>query len=170
MSQDLIAISRAGFKVQLPVFEDAALYETIAKIRAWRKLHGAEVTKKVAHDVVVKERMLLGEICRRSGLIGDGAEKFLIAVPDDVLRTSASELSLGELKNLYYRAILWKRRNGDKAANELFGMVLRKEAIIHREMTRRGYTELDEFRAWKSNLQRNLTKDGRIGQRRAKTK
>lgn len=162
MSQDLIAISKSGLRIQLPIMNDGALYDVVGKIKEWRKLYSDQVEIKTLADVIEKEKMILAEIVKRIGITGESAEAFLMKIPDDALRQSAYDYDLSTLKNLYFRIILWKRRNGDKAPTKAFYMMLRKESIIHRELTRRGLTKELDFKQWKDDLQRRLTKDGRI--------
>lgn len=71
-------------------------------------------------------------------------------------------MSLGVIKDLIFRIALWKRNNGDKVPEYVFGDMLRKEAVIIRELSKRKMTSGQDFRQWLSALQVGLTKDGRI--------
>lgn len=86
-------------------------------------------------------------------LVSISLEKFKVQVP---------MMSLGILKDLYFRVIQWKRNWGDKIDVQAFYSMLRKEAVIHRELTRRKLTDNQDFQRWKGELQNYMTRDGRI--------
>lgn len=92
----------------------------------------------------------------------------LTTVSIESFRLQMPRMSTGVLSDLFFRISLWKRNNADKTSDEKLLDMIRKQAAIRRELTYRGITRTPEFQAWKTNMERNLTKDGRIYRRKMK--
>ncbi len=88
--------------------------------------------------------------------------KDLFMLTLDQLRLTVKLMDLAALKSLYEKIILWKRKYADKVDDIKLADILRRETIVHRQLTLLGVTELKDFREWQHKLETKMTRTGRI--------
>jgi hypothetical protein len=160
VSQSLLQINLKNLELQLPLFNNQALTDLESGIKKWLEKHNDKTAHYIEADVRNKYRLVWQEIIARG--LYQMAEFPIFKLRFEILKKEISKASLQNLKSWFFDCIRWKRNFADTVPSIVFYEMLRKESLIHRELVRRGADKDPDFSSWKSNLQRNMSRDGRI--------